>query len=383
MKFLYITSMYPSIELPQYCVFLHQQVKALIDNGVNITIVIPSTSKETKRIEYDGVDILYLHYRDFSRSFLYWIVSSQLMRAIRKTDCLKDYDIIYAIHASANILNFARILSRKMNRPLVVHYRGFNIFNEYEEGREPLFSNPEKIKERVVKESALSLGVSRKTIQIITDRFPDAPTKIVYNGVNAEKFSMRKQGNHGNIVKLLCVANLIPIKGHKYLFDAYASVCREHPKLNLQLDIVGRGYYEDELIKYATERELKNVVFHGYVSHKKVADFMREADMFVLPSVYDAFPNVCLEAMSSNVPIIIFDGQGIDEIIENGISGMVARKGDSDDLKNKLEEMIKNPELRKLISQNGNQVVKQYTWDKSAKDIIAAVNSVRCLYNAD
>jgi len=376
MKLLYITQMYPSKELPQYCVFLHLQVKALIQNGVEVAVVIPTADAPSSRTVYDGVEVIYLHFTDRSRTALYSLVTRPLFRALKNEVNLSDFDAVYAIHAQANVLDFARVTAKCMHKPLIVHYRGYNIFQEYRPVPKAFLSDPERVKERVVKASALSIGVSRKTVEVITDRFPDAPVEVVYNGVDASVFSIGESHEKHDDVKLLCVANLIPIKGHKYLFEAVKAIREKHPDLKLGVDIVGRGPSEAELKEYVQKNEIPDIRFHGYVPHEKVSDFMRETDIFTLPSVYESFGNVCLEAMACKKPVMIFSGQGIDELLENGVSGMIAEKGNQRDYTDKLEQLILSDDLRKRIAANGRRIAEEYTWDRSAKSIIRALERV-------
>lgn len=376
MKLLYITQMYPSEELPQYCIFLHLQVKALIAEGVDVTVVIPDENRPSSAAVYDGVDIVYLNYRNYSRSILYGLVGSRLAGELKRFLTPADYDVVYAIHASANILDFARVISEKARRPLVVHYRGYNVFEEYNKEPKAFLSDPEKVREKVVKASALSIGVSQKVVDIITDRFPDAPTAVVYNGVDATAFAADKTSEPHKEIRILCVANLIPIKGHKYLFDAVKAIRKRNPALLLCVDILGRGPSEQELKDYVAAQQIPDIHFRGYLHHDEVAQYMRSTDIFTLPSVYESFGNVCLEAMSCKKPVVIFAGQGVDELLKDGYSGMIAEKGNLTEYTDKLEKLIVDHDLRKTIAENGYLVAKEFTWDKSAKSILRALEKV-------
>lgn len=376
MRILYITQMYPSKELPQYCIFLHQQVKALINNGVEITILVPTTKKQKTEEVFDGVKIFYLGYNDFSRTILYPLVRKQLMRECREVVNVAEYDLIYAIHSPANILDFTSFLAKTFKKPLVVHYRGYNIFDEYEKQKKVLFSNVQKVQENVVKNSTLSIGVSKKTTQIIKKRFPLAPVATVYNGVDANLFVEEPCDGETEDIKLLCVANLIPIKGHKFLFDAVKQLQIKYPQKNINLDVVGRGFFEEELKTYVEKNGVKNVRFHGYVNYDRVAEYMRKTDIFVLPSIYESFGNVCMEAMASKKPIVIFEGQGVDELVVDGISAMIATKGDAQELFLKIERLVNDVELRETIANEGFKVAQKYSWDYSAKMIIKHIKDL-------
>ena len=103
---------------------------------------------------------------------------------------------------------------------------------------------------------------------------------------------------------------------------------------------------------------------------------MRKTDIFVLPSIYEAMANVCFEAMACHKPIVIFEGQGTDELIEDGISGMIAKKGDYKDLAAKIDRLFTNRVLRDTVAENGYRVVQKLTWDASAKSVINAIRKV-------
>ena len=368
--------MYPSEELPQYCIFLHLQVKAMIDRGVQITVVVPTTERASGQVVYDGVRVVYLHYRDYSRSMLYPLIASQLSKELKRFCDVSAYDAVYAIHAAAGLLNFARIAAQKAHKPLIVHYRGYNIFEEYNKEPKALFSDPVKVREKVVKASALSIGVSKKTSEIITARFPNARTATVYNGVDTNEVSPIDKAASSEETRILCVANLIPIKGHVYLFNAIKEISQKYPQLRLVTDIVGRGSYEEYLKQYVQDHQIPNVRFHGYVHHDAVARWMQATDIFTLPSVYESFGNVVLESMACRKPVLIFSGQGVDELLEDGVSGMIAEKGNQADYTAKLEALVTDEPTRRRIAQAGYQVALHYTWDKSARHIISEIRAV-------
>ena len=172
------------------------------------------------------------------------------------------------------------------------------------------------------------------------------------------------------------MANLIPIKGHVYLFNAIKEISQKYPQLRLVTDIVGRGSYEEYLKQYVQDHQIPNVRFHGYVHHDAVARWMQATDIFTLPSVYESFGNVVLESMACRKPVLIFSGQGVDELLEDGVSGMIAEKGNQADYTAKLEALVTDEPTRRRIAQAGYQVALHYTWDKSARHIISEIRAV-------
>ena len=376
MKLLYITGMYPSERNPQYCAFIHNQVKALIRNGVEITVVKITVNGSSSKAEYDGVEVVDLKYKDRTRTILYPFIAISLFRKLKKFVKLQEYDIVYVVHSPANILYFGRFLSRRCKKPLVVHYRGFNVFNEYNETKtKGLFLNQEKIKRNVVLSSDLSIGVSKKVIDVIKKEYPQCPAAVVYNGVDTQSFS-EKIIRNDDVFKIICVANLIPIKGHKFLFEAINNIHKKYPDIKVKLEVIGAGFYEKELKQFVENNGIKDIEFKGVLPHSEVALSMQRADILVLPSVYEACANVCFEAMACHLPVVIFSGQGTEEIMENGVSGMIAEKGDVSDLQSKIERLMFDDKLRESVGENAFNRIKQYTWDKSAKCIIENLNKI-------
>lgn len=156
--------------------------------------------------------------------------------------------------------------------------------------------------------------------------------KVIPNGIDIEEwekesvienraeFRRLNFGNKHNEKVILCVAELHERKGQKYLIHAMKEVLKEFPDAKLALvgDGKERRYYEKLARPIA-----RNVLFMG--RRKDVAQLMAAADVFVLPSVREAFGLVLLEAATSGVPIVATNVGGIPEIIENEESGLIVK----------------------------------------------------------
>ena len=112
--------------------------------------------------------------------------------------------------------------------------------------------------------------------------------------------------------------NLIPIKGHDLLLRAFAAIQDRLPAISaaLSLEIIGDGPERARLEQLAQELGIAaKVHFLGRQSRRAVADAMRRATVFALPSRYEGLGCVYLEAMSAGKPVIACQGQGIEEVI--------------------------------------------------------------------
>jgi glycosyltransferase involved in cell wall biosynthesis len=125
--------------------------------------------------------------------------------------------------------------------------------------------------------------------------------------------------------KILFVGSLKPVKGLPHLFHALSKLGRE--RIDWHLDIVGEGpareEYEQMVARLGLDHKIK---FHGLRTKREVAGFMRQADFFVLPSLWENLPCVIIEAMASGLPIVSTEVGGIPELI-NAETGILVPPG--------------------------------------------------------
>lgn len=167
-------------------------------------------------------------------------------------------------------------------------------------------------------------------------------TTIVYNGVDTEKFTagIRKKTDKK---QLICVARIVPEKkGQDVLVKAVS-------KLNNKKDIIcsfagGNPSGEDNIAKLELmAKDLgveENIQFLG--NRSDISQLLSQSDIFILPSNYEGFGIVIIEAMLAKVPVIASDIDGPKELITDGVNGFLFRVGDHDDLAEKIEAVLNN-----------------------------------------
>ncbi len=164
--------------------------------------------------------------------------------------------------------------------------------------------------------------------------------KIVPNVVDTSLFSPgaeKNQKKHDD-KKILFVGSLKPVKGLPYLFHALSKL--DQGRINWHLDIIGEGPAREECEHLVTSLGLDHrIKFHGLRTKREVAEFMRRADFFVLPSLWENLPCVLIEAMASGLPIVSTDTGGIPELID-AETGILVPPGDATKLSEALDLMI-------------------------------------------
>ena len=204
----------------------------------------------------------------------------------------------------------------------------------------------------------------------------DRVIEMTHGGVDTEKFSPRPKDKsliekyklEGKVVALF-VGNLLPLKGLHILIDAVSRVNDE----TVVLLIVGGGYGEKVYKKQVKEAGLDHkVIFAGPKSpDEDLSLYYNVGDFLVLPSTHsESFGLVVIEAMASGRPAIVSSLLGPSQLVEDGTDGLVAQVGDPEDLKNKIEYLAQERDLRKTMGAAARKkVTEKYTWDKIGEEL--------------
>ena len=121
--------------------------------------------------------------------------------------------------------------------------------------------------------------------------------------------------------------------------------------------------------------EIKNAGYQN--SPEGLSTIYSAADVFVIPSLQEAFGQTSLEAMACGTPVVGFNTGGIPDMIISKKTGLLAKQGDSDDLAEKIQWMINYPAERSAMGKNAREMVeKEFTLEKQAKSYISLYESI-------
>lgn len=380
MKVLYISGMYPTPDYPQKGIFCHEQVKALKQLGVDVDVVVPMTiyDKEYKKKKwiYEDVEICYVRffklpgvrkYEHIGKSLYY----SLLLSGIK----FQEYDIIHA-DAPLPAGDAVAKLSKKYGVPFVIHGHGLDVFFDVSYKYAENCKKIEEACKRVYEQANAIAGVSQKVLNCIQERI-DIQEKgyVVYNGVDPIQFfpaSEKKKEKY-----ILSVGNLIELKGHDDTIKAFAELVKDGVT-DVRLKIAGRGPLEEELKKLVETLGISRYVdFLGYISYDKIAELMRDASLFCLPSWYEALGCVYLEAMASGIPTIGCYGNGIDEIITDGVDGFLVNNRNVQQIFEKMKMIFKEDIYKNVGIEARKTVEANYKWTDSAHNLLKLYGEIK------
>lgn len=191
-------------------------------------------------------------------------------------------------------------------------------------------------------------------------------SSTIYNPLPVNISDYTKNHNFKKINKenyLLCVGRLEKQKAFHFAIEAFAAIANKFP--DLRLKIVGKGSLEQDLKQKAIDNFIENRVdFEGF--QKNIIPYYLYAQGTILTSIYEGYPNVLIESIAMNTPVVSFNcPSGPSEIIKNGKNGYLVNYMDISDLKKKiiilLNKRLNYHDLKNTIQQNQiEKVFKKY-----------------------
>ncbi len=132
--------------------------------------------------------------------------------------------------------------------------------------------------------------------------------------------------------------------------------------------VVGDGPYREELKDLSIKLGLKDRVrFEGRVPFEKAIAYMREADIFSLPSFAESFGNVYAEAAVCGKPVVGCRGYGAEVTVRDGETGILVAPRDVQEQANALVFLLRNPETARAMGQKGREMIREFTWERTAR----------------
>ncbi len=204
---------------------------------------------------------------------------------------------------------------------------------------------------------------------------PKKELELVHNGIEIDKFLDNHDKaelpvqNSGPVIT--CIAELHHRKGHRYLLNAFKKLQAHVPQLHLVL--VGTGPAEKELKDQYSQ--VPNVHFLGW--REDIPQILKASDIFVLPSLKEAFGQVILEAMASGVITVATNNGGIVDIIKDGVTGHLVSPASSQAIYDRITTILNNPDQKRDIEKAALASVKtNFTAEKMADKTLAVYEKV-------
>jgi colanic acid/amylovoran biosynthesis glycosyltransferase len=154
-------------------------------------------------------------------------------------------------------------------------------------------------------------------------------------------------------------------KGYNYLIEALGMVKKINSDFQLRL-IAGKDIPEEIVFSIHQNQLQENITILGNLSHEEVLNFMKSADVMILPSVEEGIANVVVEAMAVGTPVISSDCGGMPELVTDGVNGYLFKSRDTKELAQKIIDFqnMKQRDRNELTANARKTIEERFTRER-------------------
>ena len=224
--------------------------------------------------------------------------------------------------------------------------------------------NVVEFKSILIKKASKIIAVSNNTKKDILKFYPQIdPDKIevIYHGSSIKIEPNIKVNLPSSYI--LYVGSRADYKNFKFLVKAISPLLKANPKLNLLA--AGGGEFDDDEMKWIKSLCLEKQIVQKSFKENELGYFYQNAEAFVFPSLYEGFGIPVLEAMASGCPIILTKHGSFPEIA--GEAGIYFDSNSEENLRDKIQMLLEDKELRAEFVNKGFEQVKKYNWKDAAE----------------
>jgi glycosyltransferase involved in cell wall biosynthesis len=215
-------------------------------------------------------------------------------------------------------------------------------------------------------------GNTRRSAIDLAGEFIREKIIIINPGINVRLGRQKpREYKEKRLWNILCVGAVMKRKGYEYLLDALMNIEDKDFECRIAGNIDNENYYAFLNNKVKEAHLEEKVKFMGYVSDDDIRRLYAEADIFVLPSLFEGFGMVLCEAMCYGLPIIASDVGAIPDLIANKENGLLAKAANAQSLEFAIRTIMENGEIAEGLSRNAIERCKNLKgWEEMKNQIV-------------
>jgi glycogen synthase len=362
--------------------------KSLAENGVKVHVVTCDFPGAPAHETLDGVEVYRVDsYRNPSPDFATWVYLMNLnMQKEAATITARLPEKIDVFHAHDWLVATAGIgLKHVFRKPLLVTMHSTEIGR-----RDGLHTSAEKMiaetEAWLTYEAWKVICCSQYMVSHVKWAFglPDDKLVMVPNGVNLQVYENIRKHDLENFRRdfglpeeklVLFVGRLVYEKGAHVLVNAIPKIL---DKVNAKFVIVGSGYMKEQLSAIVKSMGLeRKVLFTGFLDEDSLLKLQCSADVSVVPSLFEPFGIVALEAMAAKSPVVVSDTGGLSEIVEHDLTGVKVYPNNVDSLAWGVTKVLSDETYSNRLRENAfKRIQEKYDWGKIAQQTVRIYEGV-------
>lgn len=337
---------------------VEQHATRMVQLGHNVTVYnrgghnVFGKEFDTEQLkEYKGIKIITVPTTKGSASVPIYSFLATLHAAFARYDCIS-----FRASGSCAVIPFAKLFGLRV----VASLHGIDSQREKWGG---FASKYLEFGERMAAQKADACLVLSKNMKEYVDKKYGINSILFANGIDkpeyhrpeiiAEKYGLNKDGY------ILSLGRIVPEKGIQYLIEAFKE-CNTEKKLVIAGGAEANRDYYNQLLELACGDD--RIIFTGFVRGQEIQELYSNAYVFSLPSNLEGMANALLEAMSFGNCCLISDIPENTEVVND--KAIVFKKADKRDLKEKLQELLDDPDkVNAFKVKSAPYVLNKYNWD--------------------
>jgi glycosyltransferase involved in cell wall biosynthesis len=217
--------------------------------------------------------------------------------------------------------------------------------------------------------------MKEEVVQIF--ELPEDKVDVIPNGIEMTDFQgeVAAEMTRNKYIKpdsrmIFFVGRLVYEKGVQTVIEAMPRVLERVP--DVRFLIAGTGPHMNHLKSQVTELGLgEKIKFLGFVENTKLYNFYSCADFTVVPSIYEPFGMVVLEAMAAGSPVIVADTGGLKETVVHEATGLTFKPGNPESLASAIIRVLEDPSLAGRLRQDAREFIgDKFSWDRIGRNTL-------------
>ncbi len=214
---------------------------------------------------------------------------------------------------------------------------------------------------RITQMADIICSPSKKLANILANEWDIKKKIFIVPNIYKPSPELIQQSIPDGFKTFIFIGKIMILKGIVDYFKAIPLVLNKHPYAKFifvgqMIDSPNPNLNLNEFVNFELDKFTENITFTGNVSLFKIPELLEKCDALVMPSLWENFPTVCLEAMSAGKLVIGVNSGGIPEIVDSNC-GLIAKRKNYKSLASKIIYAIENPEEMKVLAENGRQKI--------------------------
>lgn len=270
------------------------------------------------------------------------LVYLKFLKHIRKSIKQEKPDVVISFLTMTNIMTLAA--TRGLNVPVVVYdlsnpYLSISVMQSWLVKLS--YQNAFKVLTQTKTQHAYYSFIKKKNKSVIANSVDKLHQKTFYDSAQS----------------IVSIGRLIDSKDFATLVSAFAKISLEFSEI--KLTIYGEGENRSVLEKQINDLGLTEKVFLPG-NKKNVKELLHENDLFVFPSRYEGLPCALLEAMAAGLPVIVSNGPGNIDLVQDGFNGLIFPVGDVDACADLMRKLIEDSQKREFLGTNAKKTADAF-----------------------